>query len=201
MQPEREGRNRQEGRGGELSRTGQGQGQRQGRGLERWSGSSPFGLGTFSPFGFLLDRLFEDFTGRNSLANREWAPSGFGELARSMWSPQIETFVRDNELVVRADLPGLKKDDVQIEVTDDALIVRGERRQEHEERGNEGQYWSERSYGSFYRAIPLPQGVEAGDINANFDSGVLEITMPVPEEARGRRIEIKEGASGQRRVA
>ena len=104
-----------------------------------------------------------------------------------VWSPQIETFEREGQLVVRADLPGLKKDDVNVEITDDAITISGERRNEDEER-REGYYRSERSYGSFFRSIPLPEGVNAEDANATFNNGVLEITMQaVKETNRGRR--------------
>lgn len=108
-----------------------------------------------------------------------------------MWSPQVETFQRGDQLVIRADLPGLAKEDVQVEVTDEAVILQGERRSEVEE-DREGFYRSERSYGSFYRTIPLPDGAIGDNAQATFKDGVLEITMPAPprEAARGRRIEI-----------
>jgi HSP20 family protein len=150
-----------------------------------------------NPFAFMrrfteeMDRLFEDFFG-GSLIPR-WTEFGsLSEFRERMWSPQIEVFERDNQLVVRADLPGLTKDDVHVEITDDSLIIQGERKQEHEER-REGFYRSERSYGRFYREIPLPEGVNAENATATFRNGVLEITLQVPErQPRGRRIEIKE---------
>jgi HSP20 family protein len=108
------------------------------------------------------------------------------------WSPQIEVFERGDRMVVRADLPGLTKDDVQVEITKEAVSIRGERRQEHEER-REGYYHTERSYGSFYRTIPLPEGAEIDQADASFRDGVLEMTVPVPrrEASRGRRLEVK----------
>src|SRR5215216_5668641 len=151
-----------------------------------------------------MDRLFDDFLdfagfGRGGLSpfgRSGFAPRGFGEIGRGVWSPEIEVFEREGQLVVRADLPGLNKDDVKVDVTDDLMIIQGERRQEHEE-SEEGYYRSERSYGSFYRSIPLPEGVSDEDIKANFRDGVLEITMPAPQrEQRGRRIEIGEGDKG-----
>jgi HSP20 family protein len=108
-----------------------------------------------------------------------------------MWSPEVEVFEREGQLVVRADLPGLTKDDVNVEVSDDAINISGERKSEHEERG-EGYYRSERSYGNFYRSIPLPEGVNAENLDATFRNGVLEITMPAPQrQSRGCQIEIK----------
>ena len=109
-----------------------------------------------------------------------------------VWAPQIELFQRGNELVVRADLPGLDRDDVNVEVENGVLWITGERREQHEDR-REGFYHSERSYGSFHRAIPLPDGVNEDQINAQFRDGVLEVTIPVPrqEQQRGRRVEIR----------
>ena len=121
-----------------------------------------------SPFAFMrrfneeMDRLFQDFSfGRafpGSSFGREMGM--FGEHGSSMWSPQVEVFERGGELVVRADLPGMQKDDVAVDITDNTLVIHGERRSEREEE-DEGYYRTERSYGSFYRAIPLPEGVDA----------------------------------------
>jgi HSP20 family protein len=157
-----------------------------------------------SPFTFMrrfseeMDRLFEDFGfGGNWLSpsyRREFF-SRSDEFRQSLWSPQIETFEREGQLVLRADLPGLKKDDVNVEITDNDITISGERRNEDEER-REGFYRSERSYGSFFRSIPLPEGVNADDAKATFQNGVLEITMQAPQlQSRGRRLEIKERAA------
>ncbi len=175
-------------------------------GLARREQSSPSPTAG-SPFSFMrrfseeMDRLFEDFGfGRGWLApsfGRELFPAGFGDFGQTAWSPQVEVFERGGQLVVRADLPGLTKDDVKVEVTDDAITISGERKQEHEEKG-EGFYRSERSYGSFYRQVPLPEGVNADAADATFKNGVLEITMQAPQrQQRGRRLEIKEGGAGQ----
>src|SRR6185503_13501622 len=88
--------------------------------------------------------------------------------------------------------PGLTKDDVKVELTNDMLTLSGERQEEKEEK-REGFYRSERSYGSFYRQIPLPEGTKTEDANATFRNGVLEITMPAPKvETSTRKLEIKE---------
>ncbi len=115
-----------------------------------------------------------------------------GAGTRTLWAPQVEVFQRDNNLVVRADLPGLKKDDVDVHIENDALVIQGERRNEFEDR-QEGYYRSERSYGSFYRAIPLPEGTSPDQVNARFQDGVLEITAPLPtqEQRKGKKIEVK----------
>lgn len=163
-----------------------------------------------SPFTFMrrfseeMDRLFDDFgfggSWLGSSYGRNFFPMSEGEFRQSLWSPQIETFEREGQLVIRADLPGLTKDDVNVEITDDAINISGERRNEDEER-REGYYRSERSYGRFFRSIPLPQGVNAEDANATFNNGVLEITMEAPQvQSRGRRLEIKEGAASDKQA-
>jgi HSP20 family protein len=109
---------------------------------------------------------------------------GFGEL--TAWSPAVEVFERDNNIVVRAELPGMSKDDIKVEMTDEGLLIQGERKKEKEEE-REGWYRSERSYGEFRRLIPLPEGVSADEAKARFENGVLEITAPIPESSRRRR--------------
>jgi HSP20 family protein len=119
-------------------------------------------------------------------------PREAGESA--MWSPNIEVREKDNNIIVSADLPGLNKDDVKVELTDEGLCIQGERKQQHEEK-REGYYRSERSYGTFSRIIPLPEGANAEQAKANFKDGVLEVTIPIPEGARKRReIPIESGA-------
>jgi HSP20 family protein len=140
-------------------------------------------------FGEEMDRLFEDFGYGSALA-----PRNFTQVVP--WSPEVEVFQRDGQLVVRAALPGLTKEDVQVELRDDAVILRGERRQEHEEE-REGYYRCEVSHGSFYREIPLPKGVKTDDARATFHDGVLEITMQAPkQETRGRQLQIQDAQAG-----
>ncbi len=111
-----------------------------------------------------------------------------------MWAPRIEAFQRGDEFVVRAELPGLKKDDVRVNVTEDSIVIEGERRDEFENTHGDV-YHSERSYGSFYRQIPLPEGAIGENANATFKNGVLEVTLQAPpsEVRRGRSVDIKEG--------
>ncbi len=133
-----------------------------------------------------MDRLFGQFgLGRTGFT---LSPA----LEEPLWSPQVELFERGNNLVVRADLPGVKKEDLNIEVQDDMLTISGERRSEEEE-NREGFYRSERSYGSFYRSIPLPNEVKADQVNATFRDGVLEVILPAPkqEERKAKKIEIR----------
>src|SRR5688500_6336291 len=113
------------------------------------------------------------------LATRDAWPFRSGRESGGLWTPQIETFQRGNEFVVRADLPGLSKDDVKVDVTDDSITLQGERREEHEE-DREGYYRSERTYGSFYRVVPLPVGAISDSAKAQFNNGVLEIVLQAP---------------------
>lgn len=149
------------------------------------SGVSPFRA--FQRFADEIDRMFDD-------VGRRWGglPAWRERTTTDVWAPQIEVFQRENELVIRADLPGMKRDDISVEITEDAVTIQGERRQESEEE-REGVYRSERVYGSFYRVIPIPEGAITEQANGSFRDGVLEITMPVPPKSKGRRIEISEG--------
>jgi len=110
------------------------------------------------------------------------------------WLPQIEVLEREGQFVVRADLPGLVKDDVKVEVTDDLLTIQGDRKQEKKEE-REGYCYSECSYGSFFRSISLPAGAEASKATAEFRDGVLEVAMPAPAQSgkKVRRPEIRAG--------
>ena len=102
-------------------------------------------------------------------------------------------FERDNRLITKIDLPGMKKEDVKVEVTDGYLAISGERKTETEEK-KENVYRREREYGSFHRAVPLPEGVKLEDVNATFSDGVLEVSVPLPAkpEAKVRKVEIHE---------
>jgi HSP20 family protein len=100
-------------------------------------------------------------------------------------------FEQGKNVIVRADLPGLTKDDVNVEVADNGITIEGERKKETDEKG-EGYYRSERTYGRFFRRVPLPEGVKAEDAQATFSNGVLEITIPTAktEQRKSRRLEI-----------
>ena len=123
-----------------------------------------------------VDRLFQEFGFDNvtrSLPNVE-------TLGLGVWAPAVEVFERDGHLVVHADLPGLTSDDITIDLTERAVTIEGERKQQHEENEN-GYYRSERSYGRFSRRIPLPEGIDIETAAAQFRDGVLEISLGAPE--------------------
>ena len=150
-----------------------------------------------TPFAFMrrfaeeMDRLFEDIN-----VGRDWVTPVLGREFSGAWSPQVEMLKRDGELIVRADLPGLTKDDVKVEVADNAITIEGERRGEKEEK-REGYYRSECSYGKFYRRLPLPEGVDVKDADASFSNGVLEVKMKAPEHKKQetRSLEINEATT------
>jgi HSP20 family protein len=105
--------------------------------------------------------------------------------------PPVEVSER-GQLVIRAELPGLAKKDVRVEVREDAITIQGERRQERQEK-RKGFFRSERSYGSFFRQVPLPEGTDSASAKATFKDGVLEVTMPAPPKpAKGRSVPIEE---------
>src|SRR5439155_26737891 len=109
-----------------------------------------------------------------------------------LWAAQVEGFEGGKELGVRADLAGIKKENVEGEVDDGALIIRGERRSEVEDEEG-GFFRTERVYGSFCRAIPIPEHVEADQVRASFNDGVLEIRLPRPQQRQSgaRRVDIR----------
>lgn len=134
----------------------------------------------FDPFATLarmtsdVDRLFEE---------AGWPAFRTSGVTRSAaWSPNLDVFEKNGYLMARADLPGLEKEDVKVEVIDGYLTIAGERKLEAEEK-RETFYRREREYCSFYRAVPLPDGVDAGKVKATFDNGVLEITVSLPARA------------------
>lgn len=153
----------------------------------------PLELFSMNPFAMM--RRFTEEMDRAFSAGR----SDFG--ASRMWSPAVEVSERDGKMLVHAELPGLSKDDVKIEVTGDVLIIQGERKREHQEE-EKGFRRSERSYGSFCRYIPLPQGAHTDEAQAKFENGVLEVSIPVPAQQRSRReIPVQTGSGDRKQVS
>lgn len=126
-----------------------------------------------------IDRLFDE-VGRDLTGSD-------GESAR--WAPRADIAETDEAYLIRVDVPGISKDDLEIELKEDTLTVSGERRQEREERGK-SYHRVERSRGRFYRAFKLPQASPTDDVEARLKNGVLTLAVPKREEARARRIEI-----------
>ena len=177
----------------------------------RWSSprsSLIYGRGGFpgTPWD-LLRRIGEDMDqllgglgrGRGGLApfsefSSLMVPASFEQIGTGgspvPWSPQIEVLQRPSEFIVRADLPGLSADDIQVAAEDGMLTLSGERRQESRDE-RDGFVRTERSYGSFFRSIPMPDGADEKNISARFRNGVLEVTVPTPARERGRTIKVQ----------
>lgn len=157
-------------------------------------GSSPLSL-----LGRLMgdmDRLFEDFALGRGISSPLAALTGIEPgIAQGPWMPQVDIFERGGNLVVHADLPGLKQADVNVNVDDGILTISGERTHERTQETG-GIYRRERSFGSFQRSVALPEGVNPESIQASFDNGVLEVSMPIPKEepTKGRSIPIRSGS-------
>ncbi|HWV24735.1 MAG TPA: Hsp20/alpha crystallin family protein [Thermomicrobiales bacterium] len=142
-------------------------------------------LSMFNDVETMMDRMF----------GRRWpllrAFPGF-QGGESGWAPQVDVYEKDNTFVVKAELPGVNKDDINVTLDQGDLILQGERKSEHQESGENNYYRMERSYGSFYRRFPMPDGVQEDDISASFKDGVLEITAPLgkTEPEQSKKIEI-----------
>jgi HSP20 family protein len=116
-------------------------------------------------------------------------PDPEGSLLSGYWSPAVDVMDKKDQVVVKVDLPGLKKDDIDVSIENNVLSIRGEKRQESEH--TEGDVIrSERYYGSFNRVFSLPAGVDSTKVNAKFENGVLELTLQKKEEAKPKQIKI-----------
>lgn len=138
-----------------------------------------------------MRRVFRDFD--RFFEKGEWPGVRLGTPFTDVaWMPPVEAFERDRRLIVRVELPGLKKEEIGVTFTEGTLTIEGERKLENEEQKNEW-YRNERTYGQFVRTVPLPEGVTFNDIKATFEGGVLEITVPMPETpaaAAPKKVEI-----------
>jgi HSP20 family protein len=170
------------------------------RGSSALSPYGGYGSGPFSTMRRItedIDRLFDSFG-----FGRSFFPSEFGQGAQSgyndpqgtfaLWAPHVDVVERDGKLLISADLPGVRKEDVKVEINQDSVTLQGQRHQERTS-SDRGYYQSERSYGSFYRTILLPEGVNTESASATFRDGVLQIEVQAPsQQGRGRTLEIKD---------
>ena len=138
-----------------------------------------------------LDRMFDEpwTLFRSPTAERE-------SLGEPTWAPKVDVVTKDGALVTRVDLPGMKKEDVIVEVKDGYLTMCGERKKERQDEMADV-YREEREWGSFCRTVPLPNGVRVEDIKATFSNGVLEVIMPLPAApaSGGRNIPIQDAST------
>jgi HSP20 family protein len=132
-----------------------------------------------------MNRLFDTF----------FQGRGVGSNAARRWIPPMDLTETDSELVLRADLPGLDEENLDIEIKDNALTISGTREAEHEDR-KEGYHRVERAFGRFSRSLDLPEGVDANAVSANFDRGVLEVRIPKPEERQPTKVQIGASRNG-----
>lgn len=140
-------------------------------------------------------REMEDLTDRlTQMLGDDFFPAGRREAGA--WVPPVNVEEAQDELVLTAELPGMKEDDIEIELENNVLTIRGEKQEtRHEEQDENRRYhvW-ERRYGSFQRSFTLPRTVKAEDISASFQEGVLFVHMPKVPEAQGRKIQIRAGS-------
>jgi HSP20 family protein len=150
--------------------------------LERWRPQR--GLRVWDPFRELeeMERRVED------VFRRPLLPMTWRRLPVEMgWAPAIEMFEKEDRFVVKAELPGMKKEEIDISVVGDTLTIKGERKAETEVK-EEDYYCCERSYGSFFRSIAIPSNVDADKIKATYDDGVLEVTLPKAVKGKPKKI-------------
>lgn len=148
--------------------------------IERWR--PRWGISQLRPFRDLeeWERRFEDLLGR---------PLWRLPIDEKGWMPAVDVFEKDDRFVVKAELPGMKEDDIDVSVVGDTLSIKGEKKTETEVK-DEDYYRCERSYGTFYRSIPLPSNIDANKIEASFDDGVLEVTLPKSAKVKPKKITV-----------
>ena len=139
-----------------------------------------------------MNRLFNTFFEPNQ-GNGSAAPTG------RRWIPAMDLVETEEDFVLRADLPGLSEEDVNIELEDNVLTISGERKAAHEER-KEGYYRVERASGAFSRSLTLPEGVDPERVRASFDRGVLEVRIPKPEQRKPRKVTISAGGGASNTI-
>ena len=113
------------------------------------------------------------------------------EAASSMWAPRVDLTESDDAYTVEVDVPGVNRDDININFHDQTLTISGERKSEQKESGKGEYVRIERQYGSFYRSFTLPRTVDSNNIEASYDNGVLVITVPKAEESKPRKIDVR----------
>jgi len=135
-----------------------------------------------------MDRMMDDFFGRRM---RPWWPERwFRRDEMEVAAPTVDLFEDKNDIVVKAELPGMDKDDIEVNLTNSTLTIKGEKKKEEEVK-EANYYRCERAYGSFTRTLELPKDVHADKVKASFKNGVLEVRLPKTEEAKTKEIKVK----------
>jgi HSP20 family protein len=160
--------------------------------MERWRPGR--GLIPWRPFtGFEeLERRLDDVFGRPILP-AAWRRIPMVEMG---WAPAIEVFEKEDKFVVKAELPGLKEEEIDISVVGDMLTIKGERKAESEVK-EQDYYCCERSYGSFSRSITVPSNIDANKIEATYEDGVLEVSLPKVPEVKPKKIAVSAKKKGK----
>ncbi|MGH9332443.1 MAG: Hsp20/alpha crystallin family protein [Vicinamibacteria bacterium] len=139
----------------------------------------------------LRDPIWKEFSALSSRLNRLLdSPSEDQNDFLGSWSPAVDIYDKGGEVVIHADLPGMKKEDIDVRVENNVLTIRGKKEQKEEVK-EEGYFRTERTYGSFSRSFSLPNTVEVGKIGAEYKDGVLTLSLPKAEEAKPRHVEVK----------
>lgn len=132
-----------------------------------------------------MEQIFEDFFQNTQSMGLFPSP-----LMKSEFIPQIDVVESEKEIQVNVELPGMTEKDIEVNLEKNALSIKGQKKQEEEQKGNNYHY-VERRYGSFYRSIPLPVDVDPEKIEANFKNGILKITLPKAKKEEAKKISIK----------
>jgi HSP20 family protein len=135
-----------------------------------------------------MEHMFDDFMGRRMRPwwPERWFPTGGTEIA----APAVDVFEEKDDIVVKAEIPGIDKENIEVNLADHHLTIKGEKKKE-EEIKEKNYYRCERSYGSFIRAVELPKDVQADKVKASFKNGILEVRLPKTEEAKNKEIKVK----------
>jgi HSP20 family protein len=134
-----------------------------------------------------MDRMMDDFFGRRM---RPWWPERWLRGDTEITTPAVDVYEEKDEIVVKAELPGMEKNDIEVNISDSELTLKGEKKKE-EKVEEENYYRCERSYGAFLRSVELPKEVQADKIKASFKNGILEVRLPKTEEAKTKEIKVK----------
>jgi len=135
-----------------------------------------------------IDRMFEDFLGRR--LRPFWPERWWPAASMTISPPAVDLYEEKDDIVVKAELPGMEKDNIEVNLSGNRLTIKGEKKQEEEVK-KEGYYRAERSYGSFVRSLELPLEVQTDQVKAAFKNGILEIRLPKTEEAKKKETKVK----------
>jgi HSP20 family protein len=134
-----------------------------------------------------MERMMEDFIGRRM---RPWFPERFRTEGMELTAPAVDLYEEKDDIVVKAELPGMEKDNIEVNLADHTLTIKGEKKKEAEVK-EENYYRSERFHGSFLRTLELPKDVHGDKVKASFKNGILEVRLPKTEEAKRKEVKVK----------